>query len=379
MGKIISTENFIEKAKNIHGNKYDYSKVEYKNANTKVCIICPEHGEFWQTPNSHLNWRGCPKCGNLKKGQNKKLTAKEFIEKAKEIHGDRYDYSKVNYVNSKTPVCIICPEHGEFYMKPTYHIFNKCDCQKCGEIKRINKRSLTTEEFINRAKKIHGDKYDYSEVEYINNHTKVCIICPEHGEFYMKPENHLILKQGCPKCYGNVKLSTEEFIKKAKEVHRDKYDYSKVEYINYETKVCIICPEHGEFWQTPHAHLSGQGCPHCLQSKLENSVLEILKKYNVSFECQKSFNWLVLERNLRLDFYLSEYNIAIECQGMQHYKPIDGWGGVKVLNKIKKRDKIKKEKCIENGIRIIYIKYNDSIEYIENIIKNIIMDYGTAS
>ena len=379
MGKIVSTENFIEKAKNIHGNKYDYSKVEYKNANTKVCIICPEHGEFWQTPNSHLNWRGCPKCGNLKKGQNKKLTTKEFIEKAKEIHGDRYDYSKVNYVNSKTPVCIICPEHGEFYMKPTYHIFNKCDCQKCGEIKRINKRSLTTEEFINRAKKIHGDKYDYSEVEYINNHTKVCIICPEHGEFYMKPENHLILKQGCPKCYGNVKLSTEEFIKKAKEVHRDKYDYSKVEYINYETKVCIICPEHGEFWQTPHAHLSGQGCPHCLQSKLENSVLEILKKYNVSFECQKSFNWLVSERKLRLDFYLSEYNIAIECQGMQHYKPIDGWGGVKILNKIKKRDKVKKEKCIENGIRIIYIKYNDSIEYIENIIKNIIMDYGTTS
>ena len=379
MGKIVSTENFIEKAKNIHGNKYDYSKVEYKNANTKVCIICPEHGEFWQTPNSHLNWRGCPKCGNLKKGQNKKLTTKEFIEKAKEIHGDRYDYSKVNYVNSKTPVCIICPEHGEFYMKPTYHIFNKCDCQKCGEIKRINKRSLTTEEFINRAKKIHGDKYDYSEVEYINNHTKVCIICPEHGEFYMKPENHLILKQGCPKCYGNVKLSTEEFIKKAKEVHRDKYDYSKVEYINYETKVCIICPEHGEFWQTPHAHLNGQGCPHCLQSKLENSVLEILKKHNVSFECQKSFNWLVLERKLRLDFYLPEYNLAIECQGMQHYKPIDGWGGVKILNKIKKRDKIKKEKCIENGIRIIYIKYNDSIEYIENIIKNIIMDYGATS
>ena len=113
-----SKEQFVLKARETHGWKYDYSKVEYINSRTKICIICPEHGEFWQTPHSHLRGRGCPKC----KLQNATLTTEEFIRRAKEMHGDKYDYSKVVYKKNNEKVCIICPEHGEFFIYPKGHI-----------------------------------------------------------------------------------------------------------------------------------------------------------------------------------------------------------------------------------------------------------------
>lgn len=110
----MNTEEFIESAKNIHGNKYDYSKVEYKRNDKKVCIICSKHGEFWQTPKSHLRGAGCPKCYEERRGENRQYSLEDFIAKAKSVHGDKYDYLKVDYIDSKTKVCIICKEHGEF-------------------------------------------------------------------------------------------------------------------------------------------------------------------------------------------------------------------------------------------------------------------------
>ena len=268
-------KQFIEKAKHIHKNIYDYSKVRYIGSRTKVCIICPEHGEFWQTPNSHLNRQGCPKCGIIKAHKPQSLTKEEFILKAREVHGWKYDYSKVKYVNNKTNVCIICPEHGEFWQKPYAHLSNQ-GCPKCRYILSSKKLSFTNNDFIKKAKEIYNNKYDYSKVDYVNNHTKVCIICPEHGEFWQTPNNFLN-KHACQKCgkFSRIKkqsLTKEEFILKAREVHGWKYDYSKVDYKNYKTKVCIICPEHGEFWQTPDAHLSNQGCYKCKHSKLEDLV-----------------------------------------------------------------------------------------------------------
>lgn len=118
-------------------------------------------------------------------------------------------------------------------------------------------------------------------------------------------------------------LTTEQFIEKARQIHGDKYDYSKVEYVNNKTNVCIICPEHGEFWQTPHNHLKGKGCPICSESKLEKKVRNFLIENKIKFETEKTFEWLKNEGQLRLDFYLPDYNIAIECQCEQHFKPID--------------------------------------------------------
>ena len=246
----------------------------------------------------------------------KKLTIEEFIEKAKIIHGDKYDYSKVEYVNSMVKVCIICPIHGEFFVKPNDHIHKKCGCVKCSGRYLSNK-----EAFVEKARLIYGDKYDYSKVNYINNKTKVCIICPIHGEFWQRPNDHLS-GYSCNRCANNYKLSTEEFIEKAKLVHGDKFDYSKVEYNGAKEKVCVICPIHGEFWQIPNNHLNSSGCPICnsnIKSGMEEKVNDILVNNGFKVERQKTFDWLKYKRQLYLDFYLPEYNIGIEVQGDQHF------------------------------------------------------------
>ena len=358
-------ETFIKKSRQIHGDKYDYSKVEYVNNKTKVCIICPEHGEFWQKPEKHMNQgHGCPKCGGTGK-----LTQKEFIDKCKIIHHFKYDYSKVDYINTETKVCIICPEHGEFWQTPHSHL-QGADCPFCkGCIK------LTQEEFVKRAKQIHGNKYDYSKSIYNSYETKVCIICPEHGEFWQTPHSHL-QGQGCPYCNGLYK-TTGQIITEFREIHKDKYDYSKVDYINTETKVCIICPEHGEFWQTPHSHLQGQGCPYCNESKLEKEINLFLTENDLVFKRQKTFEWLKDKSNLYLDFYLPDYNIAIECQGIQHFKPIEYFGGIEMFQRQQYLDYLKYHLCADHNIKIFYyskvkLPYFQNIEdNIENLLKQI--------
>ena len=143
-------------------------------------------------------------------------------------------------------------------------------------------RKLTTEDFIKKAKEVHGDKYDYSKVVYKGNRTLVTIVCPIHGEFQQKPSNHLS-GNGCPDCSGNKRLTTEDFIKKAREVHGDKYDYSKVKYVNTSTKVCIVCPEHGEFQQTPNDHLGGKGCPNC-KGLTKQYKFNLLQEFESEYE-----------------------------------------------------------------------------------------------
>ena len=423
------TTTFIEKARKIHGDKYDYSKVEYVNMQIPVCIICPTHGEFWQIPHVHLKGSGCKECA-----REKKVLDSDFIEKARKIHGDKYDYSKVEYKHSKKKVCIICPTHGEFWQTPNTHLKGN-GCPECAKITIINKKTKTTEQFIKEAMKVHGDKYDYSKVEYRNSKKEVCIVCPIHGEFWQKPINHLS-GHGCQKCNKSNKLTKETFIEKAKQVHGDKYDYSKVEYKNNSTKVCIICPKHGEFWQTPnehlqgheckecslekkrilkystneiikkfknihgdyfdyskfeykgineksiiicpihgefemsaHEHLKGHGCPKCNQSSLEKEIKNSLINNGIYFEEQKTFSWLKYKGNQYIDFYIPKYNIAIECQGIQHFKPAyfftknyktaeDGF------KEIVARDDNKKELCEKNGINILYFSHKNI--FIEN-------------
>jgi len=348
----MTTEEFIKKAREVHGDKYDYSKVEYINNHTKVCIICPEHGEFWQTPINHLNQKqNCPKCSH----RSYCYTTEEFVLKAREVHGDKYDYSKVEYINNRTKVCIICPEHGEFWQTPFKHLYGQgCPC--CCKTKK-----MTTEEFIKKAREIHSDKYDYSKVEYKNTDTKVCIICPEHGEFWQTPHSHLC-GQGCPCCCKTKKMTTEEFIKKAREVHGDKYDYSKVEYKNNKIPVCIICPEHGEFWQSPGNHLSQkQNCPKCseLSNISETRLFNFIKENcNYNIKRQKKFSWL---GSKRIDIFIEELNIGIEYQGKQHFEPVECFGGAFEFEKTKKRDEEKYNECKKHGIKLLYVSYEKNI------------------
>ena len=300
------TISFIQQSKKIHGDRYDYSKVEYITTHEKVCIICPEHGEFWITPANHLFKKGCPKCV----GKNK--TTKDVIEQFAKIHNNRYDYSKVEYVNSDTKVCIICPEHGEFWQSPNSHLQGN-GCPKCAG------KFMDTNFFIECSLNKHNGKYDYSKTVYGKNNTdKVCIICPEHGEFWQSPREHLN-GCGCPKCSKeksakNRVLCIEEYIKRANEIHQNKYDYSKVEYSNLKEKVCIICPEHGEFWQEAFSHLSGCGCPKCghFLSKGEMYIKEYIEHLDISVEERKRD----IISPYEIDIYLPEKKIGIEFNGL---------------------------------------------------------------
>lgn len=351
----ITKEEFINRVNSTFGDRYDCTGVEFVNMYTPVFLFDKEKQDYIRVIPNNL-FRKVK--GGFKQEKIKKLTKKEFIERAKKVHGNKYKYSKVKYVDYETPVTIICPIHGEFQQTPNSHL-HSYGCQKCG-FEHINEhKKLTTEEFIKRAKKIHGDKYDYSKVEYKNNKIPVTIICPEHGEFKQIPSNHLN-GNGCKKCVvDESRLTKENFIKRSKETHGNKYDYSKVEYKNYSTNVCIICPEHGDFWQLPSSHLKGCGCPICNERKLEKETREFLKKQNINFEYQKHFEWLGRQS---LDFYLPERNIAIECQGAQHFEPNDFFGGEKSFIEQVKRDNRKKTLCEEHNLQLFYVNFDENVE-----------------
>jgi rubrerythrin len=215
------------------------------------------HHEFTEKTLHHHIFQesGCPNCrGGVR------LSIDKFIEKAEEVHGKRYDYSQVEYVNNRTHVTIVCRDHGPFPQDPGNHIAGK-GCPDCG-----GSKPLTTKSFVEKAAGIHGNRYDYSQVEYVNGRTNVTIICPDHGPFQQAPETHIIQASGCPDCGGTKRHNIQTFIEKAEEVHGQRYDYSQAEYANNRTHITIICPDHGPFEQTPHNHLRGRSCPDCAET-----------------------------------------------------------------------------------------------------------------
>ena len=251
----------------VHGDRYDYSKAIYIKTDKPLTIICKKHGEFTQRPNDHLRGKGCPECAT----ERNLMSTEEYITRAKKVHGDRYDYSKLNYTKNKENVTIICPKHGDISIRADHHLEGR-GCPKCAM------NIPTNEEFIQKAKAIHADKYDYSKVDYSNNSTKVTIICKEHGEFLQTPNDHLS-GYGCKLCAGNVKRTTQEFIDHAKEIHGERYDYSRVEYKNNREPVEIICQVHGVFRQTPTSHLQGSSCPKCANNiRTTTQYIEDAKK-----------------------------------------------------------------------------------------------------
>lgn len=198
----------------------------------------------------------------------------------------------------------------------------------------------------------------------------MCIICKEHGEFWQTPSNHLA-GHGCQKCktdkvISHNKLSTEIFIEKCKKLHGDKYNYSKVNYINNYTKVCIICPKHGEFWQKPTLHLQGCGCPICKESKLETEIREFLIIEKITFEEKKHFDWLGKQH---IDFFIPEYNVGIECQGEGHFENVEYFGGINSFKKRLKLDENKNFMC-KNKIKLYYYT-SEKILKINKMLPNI--------
>ncbi len=268
-----STNDFINVAVTVHGSKYDYSESNYTGAKTNIKIICPDHGEFMQTPTNHLSGSGCRKCGYTKISKQMQDTVEKFIEKANNVHDEQYDYSDVKYVNSSTKVTINCLKHGKFSQLPNSHLRGS-GCPECYGTKK-----KTNEDFVKTARLIHGSVYDYSKVNYINNRTKVIIICNEHSEFEQQAGSHL-RGVGCPECFGKKKRTIEIFVNASKIVHGDKYDYSKVDYVNDKTRVTIICSIHKEFNQTPSHHLQGYGCRKCSKHPVTDTA-EFITRANI--------------------------------------------------------------------------------------------------
>ncbi len=299
-----SLGEFINKSRKFHGNKYDYSLVEYNGCYTPVTIICPIHGKFYQSPQVHYGWGGCQKCGAETRKKKISYTQEKFISVANTTHNNEFDYSRVSYKNMASKVEIICKLHGPFLQRAKNHI-NGSKCPKCNYSTLPQNRPLTTEEFLTKAKKVHGDRYDYSKTSYGRTNN-------------------------CP--------------------------------------VSITCNIHGEFLQKPATHLKGSGCKLCNRSKSEIVISDILSRLDISFVEQKSFYGLKGQGNrkpLTYDFAVyNQYGVVflLEFDGDQHFKNIPYWGGEESLQKYKLNDAIKNEFCEKNKIQLYRLRGNDPLQ-----------------
>ena len=304
-------EDYIAKANLVHNNKYDYSQAKWEGIKGKLYIICPEHGGFWQSADGHMRGRGCPKCARERNAELQKIkrsTTEQFIAKSKEIFGNKYTYEKTKYITAKTPVIITCPIHGDFEVNPHYHLTRFCGCKLCKNEAISKSKTSNTEQFIEKAKRIHGDRYNYSKVNYVNAHTPVCIICPIHGEFM----------------------------------------------------------------QIPNKHLSGHNCPKCRRSSGEELIELMLKKLNVKFATQVKH--ILPNRTLWFDFevYVNNEIHVIEYNGIQHYQACDFFGGEEIYLKQVERDNDLREYCKTNNYKLLEIKYTETDDSIKQLIGSFI-------
>lgn len=372
----MTKEEFIKKAREIHGWKYDYSMVQFKSNKDKVAIICPEHGVFYKTIEKHLYAKqGCPECIGKKRYTNEEFLRK--IETLPNIEG--LSFEDVHYANNKTKIKIYCHhkdengnEHGEFEISPGHFLAGE-RCPKCRYIKSSSKKRRNLEEVKKIASEIHNGKYDYSLItEYKNDRIKYPIICPEHGVFYQAFNNHIKAKQGCPicgreKCDRERVLPFEEFENRANAVHNEKYTYIPESYSSISNKLRIICPIHGEFEQLGTNHLDlRQGCPKCgvVESKGEYEIYQYLCNLIGEDKVQRRCKG-ILDGNYELDIYVPSENFAIEYNGLYWHSEIA---------KYKNYHLRKTDECNSKGIRLFHIfedEWLEKSEIIKSMLSNI--------
>ena len=288
-------DTFIDKSNHIHNNKYDYKNVLWNSVSKKIKIICTIHGEFEQTPSNHLMGKGCSYCSGVGR-----ITKQIFLERVNKVHGNKYEYIINDKITNSTLIKIKCKLHGEFEQTPKNHLKGQI-CPKCSKYYKYNQI-----EFIEKCKNLHGDKYDYSKVDYKLNDINITIICKNHGEFEQLPLNHL-KGNGCYRCSGFCR-TTNDFIEKATKIHNNLYDYTKVNYEKARKQIIIICKNHGEFKQTPNDHLNGCGCPKCISysySKVSLKWLSHIEKI-LGYQIQHAGN--KGEKNVRINNKLIKFD-----------------------------------------------------------------------
>lgn len=383
-------EIIIELAKKVHGDKYDYSITEGVNTKAdEIEYICPKHGKITQALHNHLQGKGCNKCAIENKGEKRCIKKEDFIKKASKNRNDldKYDFDKTDftYRDELGRIQLFCKEHGSFTIRPIHFINGVEGCKYC------NGRKKDDEKVKEELSKIHPN-LDFSEANYSERDRlgRIKAICPKHGIKYIQYHN-LINGEGCYECSMREmglrhRLSNEELIRRAEEEYgKGTYSYEKLDTLHRteDGKIIITCPKHGDFSVSPYNFIYGKsGCPICRNSKLETKLAIFLKKNNIKYEQQKKFEWLKYKSYLYLDFYLPDYNIAIECQGKQHFEPIELFDYDEFEN-IQRRDKQKKKLCEEKGINVLYYmekqfvkneedfsSMNKLIEFIKNNAQN---------
>ena len=355
-------EEVEEKIHKRHGDVFDFVVNTYKGVGEKMEVICKKHNHKWKPrPIELIDGQGCPKCRYEKSGGKRVLKVLEFIEKSIKTHGNKYDYSKVNQFKSqKEIVTIICPTHGEFQQNPFDH-YSGSGCPKCWEEIRSEVLTIPWEEVLKSLKETHGDKYHYNNEDYKNSSSKIRINCPKHGEFSQDVTSHKH-GQGCPKC-GRERISEflttpwEEVLKSFRQTHKDEYEYTPDTYNLLETPMEMFCKKHGRFEQTPKNHRNGSGCPICKSSRGEKEIEFLLRDLNIEYEHQKKFPKLSMY--YRFDFYIPSINTIVEYNGSQHYEPVKHFGGLKSFKNTQRRDMIKKQYCLDNGINYEVIRYDE--------------------
>ena len=295
-----NTDDFIKKSKEKFGDFLNYSKVNYITSKIEVILICPKHNEFKIKPEQHLRKiYACSKCAKEASGNKTRSNIEDFIKRSRNKFGNFLDYSKAKYININSNIILICPKHGEFNVSVKSHFQAKYPCSECSyDIKRNNH-----EDFIKKSKEKFGEYLDYSKVNYVDNKTPITLICPFHKEFDIIPSSHLNSnKYACIKC-GNNSLSHEQFIIKANEKHHNKYDYSKINYVSCISKIEIICPDHGSFFQIPSSHLRGNGCMKCRRIAYRTSIDEFIKKAKIIHNDKYNYelcNFTILENKISI-------------------------------------------------------------------------------
>jgi very-short-patch-repair endonuclease len=357
MSRRLTRIEVIDRANIVHNYKYIYNKMDYVDANTKMCITCPIHGDFWQRPANHLNGDGCPKCGFEERARKRVKPFDEFVEEARRVHGNKYIYNEDCYVDAKSKTKITCPAHGDFWQDVHNHLAGH-GCPQC-----VGREVFDTESFVKKSEIIHNGKYIYGgKTHYVNNHTKVCITCPIHGDFWQTPNKHLA-GQGCPKCAGNIKYTAKSFATEADLVHKGKYIYNDSNYVTAKTKIEITCPVHGPFWQTPTDHLQGKGCPKCarITSKAEDEISDFIAQ-----ECHLMLtrrDRTLLGENLECDIVVPCHKLAIEFDGII-------WHSEK-FGKDKGYHLHKTELAESKGYHLIHIFEDEWLEHKELVLNKI--------
>jgi hypothetical protein len=355
MSAKLTTEQFIKKAKEVHGNKYNYDKVIYEKTSKKIIITCPIHGDFQQTPNSHKYGQGCPKCGIIISNDKKTLSQQNLICKFSHIHKDKYSYEKTVYVNRYTKIIITCPIHGDFQQTPLMHSQGH-GCVKCQKSKKDHGNIINQDFFIEKCRKIHGNKYSYEKTIYNGVRNEITISCPIHGDFQQIAGTHLY-GCGCSRC-SREKQSKNTLLKFSKNlisrfhnIHGNLYNYDKVKYCGMHEKVTITCSIHGDFEQLPYNHIYNESCcPKCVKTyfRTEEEFRQFIQSLIPS--AYKTAKGEIIPKQ-ELDVYIPSRKIAFEFQGEYWHKHhhVD----------TEERDERKRQSCKNLGIKLYEIWEND--------------------